>query len=138
MVGYLEENFLPGEDHQLIIPTPTYVGEGGRTWDHTALVLERAAIEDARWPFAPGTIVKTAATPKMIGLGVGDRANAARNILAPALQIPDQSAIAGKDVLLFDDVFTSGSTLRQVALKLKAAGANHVDAVVLARQPWSG
>ena len=48
----------------------------------------------------------------------------------------DPGVVAGKRVLVYDDVFTSGTTMRQVALKLIAAGATGVDAVVLARQPF--
>jgi ComF family protein len=41
--------------------------------------------------------------------------------------------IAGKRVLLIDDVFTTGATLRSAAVALKAAGASHVTALTLAR-----
>jgi predicted amidophosphoribosyltransferase len=46
--------------------------------------------------------------------------------------------VTGKRVLVYDDVFTSGTTLRVVAQKLLAAGAKEVDGVVLARQPFRG
>jgi predicted amidophosphoribosyltransferase len=138
LVGYLIENFEPVEDHGLIVCSPTYVGPGGRDWDHTAFVLERARIEDDRWPFATNAIVKTGPTPKMVGRGWRERSDVARYQLAPLLQVPDPSIVAGKNVLVFDDVFTSGTTLREVALKLKAAGALDVDVVVLARQPFRG
>jgi predicted amidophosphoribosyltransferase len=38
---------------------------------------------------------------------------------------------------VFDDVFTEGSTLREVARALLMAGAEEVAGVVLARQPWT-
>jgi ComF family protein len=41
--------------------------------------------------------------------------------------------IAGKRILLIDDVFTTGATLRSAAEVLKAAGASHVTALTLAR-----
>lgn len=41
--------------------------------------------------------------------------------------------IARKRVLLIDDVFTTGSTLRAAAAALKSAGAAHVSALTLAR-----
>nr|WP_224291165.1 phosphoribosyltransferase family protein [Streptomyces olivaceus] len=50
----------------------------------------------------------------------------------------DKSDIRGATVLLVDDVFTSGSQLQHVALRLRATGAADVRGLVLARVPWSG
>ncbi len=44
---------------------------------------------------------------------------------------PEQ--IAGKRILLVDDVFTTGATLRAAAEALKGAGAAHVSVLTLAR-----
>jgi ComF family protein len=44
---------------------------------------------------------------------------------------PDQ--ITGKRILLIDDVFTTGATLRAAARMLKEAGAAHVSVLTLAR-----
>lgn len=43
------------------------------------------------------------------------------------------SALAGKRLVLVDDVMTSGASLHAAALALRQAGAAHVTAVVLAR-----
>jgi predicted amidophosphoribosyltransferase len=138
LVGYLEENFIPGDDDGVIVPMPTFVGPRGREWHHIALVLERVAVEDRRWPLAPGAIVKSGPSRKMVGLNWQERSQAARDELAPLLSVPDPQVVAGRNVLVYDDVFTSGTTLREVSLKLQAAGALQVDGVVLARQPFRG
>jgi predicted amidophosphoribosyltransferase len=74
----------------------------------------------------------------MVDLTWRERSDAARYKLAPLLQVPDPAVVAGRDVLIYDDVFTSGTTLREVANKLRSAGATNVDVVVLARQPYRG
>ncbi len=45
----------------------------------------------------------------------------------------DLKRLAGKRILLVDDVFTTGATLRACARTLLAAGAHSVDVLVLAR-----
>ena len=37
---------------------------------------------------------------------------------------------------MFDDVFTEGFTIREVARALRLAGAVEVSEIVLAREPW--
>lgn len=44
-----------------------------------------------------------------------------------------RNAVSGKSVLLIDDVFTTGATLRAATAVLKDAGASHVSAMTLAR-----
>lgn len=138
LVGYLERKDQTFEEFDVIIPMPTYVGPEpeARSWDHVATIIERAEIEGPHWPFRRDVMTKTAMTPTMAGLPFGQRAQMAETQLRPALQVSDPAAVAGKLVLVFDDVFTAGLTLREVAFKLKAAGAAGVAGIVLARQPY--
>lgn len=136
LVGYLEDSpYEHGCD--LIIPMPTYVGDGGREWDHIDLIVEKAAIEAPEMPFRRDVMRKTRPTPKLRSqASFYARAMVAERDICPALEVIDPAAVAGKSVLVFDDVFTSGLTLREVAAKLKEAHATTVDGVVLARQPF--
>lgn len=136
IVGYLEAIPSFSHDYGLIIPMPTYVGSGGRSWDHTKLVIDRAAIEGPNWPFRTDVMTKNAATPRMVDLNFRQRALSAEEQLRPALEVVDADAVTGRRVLVFDDVFTGGLTLREVAYKLKAEGATEVSGLVLARQPF--
>jgi ComF family protein len=47
--------------------------------------------------------------------------------------VKNPEAIRGRRILLVDDVFTTGATLRAATEALKASGASHVSALVLAR-----
>ena len=135
LVGYLQD--LPFPPWTLIIPMPTYVGDGGRSWDHIDLIMKRALIEDPEQPIRRDVMRKTKATPRLVQQsGFQARAQVAEREFGPALEVIDPAAVAGKSVLVFDDVFTSGLTLREVARKLKDAGATEVAGIVLARQPF--
>lgn len=54
-------------------------------------------------------------------------------VVAGAFVVDDPTLVAGKAVLLVDDIRTSGATLRAAAAALLAAGAASVDAAVAAR-----
>jgi predicted amidophosphoribosyltransferase len=116
---------------------PTYVGDGARDWDHIDLIVERAEIEGCPLPIARDVMVKQAATARLVEQdSFYARARVAEQEFGPALQVVDPAAVAGRDVLVFDDVFTTGLTLREVARKLVDDGANMVGGIVLARQPF--
>lgn len=127
----------------LLIASPTFVGSSPR--DHTQLVVDEVA------QYLTGHHVKvvtsesvamekTGETPKMSGPGMGwwERRENAEMHLRPMLRVSDPDRVVGKSVLVYDDVFTGGHTLREVALKLKAAGATKVAGVVLTRSQYGG
>ncbi len=84
-------------------------------------------------------IIKTAETQSMSGISRYQerKANAETNV-RPALQVPDVGRVAGKAIVVVDDVFTDGLTLREVARALRSAGARAVYGVALARQTYRG
>ena len=54
-----------------------------------------------------------------------------------ALSISGPSVMKDQDILVYDDVFTDGFTLREVARALiENGGARRVCGVTLTRQPW--
>jgi predicted amidophosphoribosyltransferase len=139
LLGYLNANDAVFQRYDLIIPSPTWVGEGGRAFDHTGLVIERAIMEDdGTWPFRTGVVQKTEATAPFRGKTWRSRYEIAERELKPALCVPDAEMVRGRRVLVYDDVYTEGLTLRAVASSLRDAGAVEVSEIVLARQPYGG
>jgi len=110
-----------------------------RSFDHTRKIVEAAAIEEPiKWPFAYDLIVKDHATERFVGKNWQQRKAIAEGPLRDALRVPDPDVIEGKRILIVDDVFTEGFTIREVAKALLDAGADEVSEIVLAREPWKG
>ena len=139
LLGYLDA-WRPGfERFDLIVPVPSYTGRGARRgWDHIARITEVAGrLAQGRWPLGgPSPVVKTGETPAMAGQGLPRRRGCGEGALRLLLQVPDPPAVAGRTILVVDDVFTEGTTLREVARALRLAGAVEVCGLTLARQPW--
>jgi predicted amidophosphoribosyltransferase len=140
LVGYLDENSGVAAGWDAIIASPTFIGPGSRrTWDHISLILERTALEaGGRWPIHldPPMVIKTGDSTSLVGASLAERRRIAETEIRSALVVPVPAAVEGRSILVFDDVFTDGSTLREVARSLLLAGASRVGGIVLARQPW--
>lgn len=101
--------------------------------------MEAAEIEEPiAWPFAYDLVTKTVATEPMVGHPWRERKAIAEGPLRMALNVLQPDAIAAKRILIVDDVFTEGFTIREVARALSLAGAAEVSEIVLAREPWKG
>jgi ComF family protein len=68
-------------------------------------------------------------TPPLKGLSLQQR----RRVVAGAFKVRDRSAIAGRTVVLVDDVLTTGSTANACARELRRAGAARVELISWAR-----
>lgn len=140
LVGFLAEHQAEFAGYDIVTPSPSYVGQGSqRAFDHTRMIVQAAEIEEPiAWPFTFDVVAKTAATEPMVGHSWRDRRTIAEGQLRAALKVLDPAVVAGKRVLIVDDVFTEGFTIREVARALVLAGAAEVSEVVLAREPWKG
>lgn len=104
---------------------------------HPARLAERGfnqSLEIARWagrrvgrPVLDRALVRTRPTVPQVGLPLDARhANLAGAFASSA-------AVRGRRVVIVDDVVTTGSTVREAALSLRAAGAFSVDVWCVAR-----
>ena len=139
LAAYLLEHAPSFDEIDLLVGVPA---DARRPLDHVGLLL--GAVEPAvgdLWPVAaPGAVlVKRAGTrPLAAAPSIAARRLRAAVEVRPSLVVTDPPAVAGARVLAVDDVLTDGSTLREVALALRRAGAAAVSGLVLARQPVTG
>jgi len=77
------------------------------------------------------SLKRVRATPQQVGLDKGERAQNAQG----AFRVPPErkADIAGRRLVLIDDVLTSGATVEACARALLRAGAAHVDVLTFAR-----
>jgi predicted amidophosphoribosyltransferase len=80
-------------------------------------------------PVVDDALKRVKATLQQVGLSASERAINVQGAFA----VVDRSRIAGRRLILIDDVLTSGATIDACARALNRAGAATVDVVVLAR-----
>jgi predicted amidophosphoribosyltransferase len=146
LVGFLDERAGLFQRFDLIVASPTFVGEGGRSFDHTREVLAKAAEEcgePSRWPFdrsQPPAIVRLGPTGRMTGAeNYQQRRVIGEEQLRSVLKLTEPNRTRDRSILVYDDVFTTGLTLNEVARLLRVnGGARVVYGVSLCRQPFRG
>lgn len=114
---------------QLLVPVPLHRSRlWSRGFNQSALVARELS---RRLGIAadPMALSRTRRTPPLKGMSRLQR----RRTVAGAFRVRDKSAIAGKTVILVDDVLTTGSTAEACARTLKRAGAARVELISWAR-----
>jgi ComF family protein len=101
-----------------------------RRYNQSALLAQAMALE-GRVPVATDALRRVKATAQQVGLSQTERAENVQG----AFRVPADGRIEvkGRNLVLVDDVLTSGATLDACARALLRAGATRVDAVVFAR-----
>jgi predicted amidophosphoribosyltransferase len=135
LVGYLEANRVELAGYDLITTGAIYVGpRAHRLWDYLRVIVEAAERQGPGWAFAPGLIAKSGPTGRFLGLGAAERRRIAEGELRAALSVPEPDRVVGRRILVFDDVYSEGFSLREMARVLREAGAAEVAGLVLTRR----
>ena len=135
VTGYLDERAADMRRYDLITTGALYVGpRANRLWDHLRLILEAAQAHGPQWPFAYDLIAKSGPTGQFLGRSAETRRKIAEHSLRAALSVPDPALVQGKRVLVLDDVYSEGYSMREMARCLKEAGAAEVGGLVFGRK----
>ena len=122
---------LMDNEGALLAPVPLHRWRLWRRGYNQAALIGRAIARETGQIFIPDLLVRTRATPMLRGLGPAERKKTVRG----AFRIAPRhiGAVQGRDVILIDDVYTTGATSNACAAALKRAGAASVRVCCWAR-----
>ena len=118
-------------DADALVPVPLHWRRlWARRFNQSAL-LAKTISDETGVPVADAALKRVKATAQQVGLSQTERATNVQG----AFRVPPEGrdAVAGRRLVLVDDVLTSGATADACARALLRAGAKTVDAVVFAR-----
>jgi ComF family protein len=119
------------KDADMLIPVPLHWRRGfGRRYNQSGL-LARAIARQSGVALKGELLGRVRATEQQVGLSRTQRASNVQG--AFQVSVDRQGDVAGRRVVLVDDVLTSGATVDACARALLRAKAAHVDVLVFAR-----
>lgn len=124
------------EEEILLIPVPLFRDrrrERGfnqaEALGAAALIELRSMLPHQRFRLAAAALDRTRATESQFALNPRQRRRNVRGAFAAA----DRAQLSGRDVVLIDDIFTTGSTARACATALRRAGTHRIWVATVAR-----
>ena len=119
----------------LVIPVPLHRGKRGQRGFNQSELLAHAAVRKLKSKPRPEldtrSLVRTRATMSQAGLTQHQR----RANMRGAFRVARPAKIADRDIILVDDIFTTGTTVTECARVLLRAGARKVMVATVARVP---
>ena len=122
-----DEEFWNGID--LIIPVPLHKKRRWERGFNQSFEIAREIGRRGGIAFASGALLKVKSTPPQTSLERRERMENVRGAYA----LGRKNIVAGKVVLLVDDVFTTGSTIGECARVLRRGGAADVRGLTIAQ-----
>ena len=115
---------------EVIVPVPLHESRERERGFNQAEIIARELARVTKLPLDEHSVVRRVQTERH---RAGMDAKARRNSVSNAFAVRHDDLIAGKRVLLIDDVFTTGATVSACAETLNEAGAEEVFVLTVAR-----
>lgn len=114
-----------------LVPIPLHRYRKNFRGFNQAEIIGKIIAQKMHWQFEPNLLVKTVSTSPQVGLkGLSRRSN-----LSGVFSVVFHKSliINHKSILLFDDVYTTGSTIKEAKKVLEKAGFKNILALTVAR-----
>jgi len=121
--------FVMSRTPDLMVPVPLHVRRLRSRGFNQAVLLGEVLARTWRLPLARRALARIRWTEPQINLAAHER----RDNVKGAFRVTAPAVVAGKRVLLLDDVLTTGSTVEECSRVLKRSGAAEVTVVTVAR-----
>jgi ComF family protein len=117
-------------DYDYIVPVPRHKEKKRKRGYNQVELIGRRLSCATGIPMETHSFIKTRSTRPQVELSREERLSEVKD----AFDVPDPSRIAGKKILLIDDVLTTGATVNESARTLvRKGGVKYVDVFTLAR-----
>lgn len=115
-------------DVDAILPVPLYKRRLREREFNQSALLANCLAKSSGIPLFLDSLTKVKDTMPQVRLGAKERKNNPKK----AFEVRNKELIQGKNILLIDDVFTTGATVRECSKVLKKAGAKEIYVIALA------
>ncbi len=117
------------KSYDIIIPVPMYWRKKAQRGYNQSELIARDLSKHFRIPINIKILIKQKNTPMQSSLGKKERTKNVQNVYI----INNMEKIKNKNILLVDDIYTTGATVRECKKMLQLAGAEKVGTVIIAK-----
>lgn len=128
-LSQLFQTEFAGQKFDMLIPVPLHWQRLMQRGYNQAFILARPMSRKLKIPLRPGALTRARNNPPQVGLTRPQRKENIKKVFA----VKNPKMVSGKNILLVDDVITTGATVDEAAKVLRKAGADSVSVLALAR-----
>lgn len=128
LVSYLQYYHTPFPPHVLIVPIPLHPRKERVRGFNQAMLLASELSKKLSLPVDGQALIRITPTSPQTMLAARSRRENVHNVFS----VRDTAKLRGKNIILVDDVKTTGATLKQAARILKKAGTKEIWAITVA------
>ena len=115
--------------YDIIIPVPISKKRKKQRGYNQSSLLAQEISKDFNMEYNEKCLIKLAHTKPQSSLSKEDRIKNVKNVYS----VKNSEKIINRNILLIDDIYTTGNTVNECSRILKLAGAKHVDVITIAK-----